>query len=56
MTLEGDAVLHTGFGSHVTVPEEVHRKAKRRNRDRIKLALTLVIGALAGMGLSIFVH
>jgi len=56
VTLEGDAVLHTGFGSHVTLPEEVQRKAKRRQRDRVKLALTLIMGALVGMGISIFVH
>lgn len=56
VTLEGDAVLHTGFGSHVTLPEEVRRKAKRRHRDRVKLAMTLLLGALVGMGISLFVH
>ena len=56
VTLEGDAVLHTGFGNHVTLPIEVERKAKRRQRDRIKLALTLVTGALIGMGITIFVQ
>jgi hypothetical protein len=54
--LEGDAVLHTGFGNHVTLPIEVERKVKRRRRDRIKLALTLVAGALIGMGITIFVQ
>ena len=56
VTLEGDAVLHTGFGNHVTLPIEVERKAKRRQRDRMKLALTLVAGALIGMGITIFVQ
>jgi len=56
VTLEGDAVLHTGFGNHVTLPIEVERKAKRRKRDRIKLALTLVAGAVIGMGITLFVQ
>jgi F0F1-type ATP synthase assembly protein I len=34
----------------------VERKAKRRQRDRIKLALTLVAGAVIGMGITIFVQ
>ena len=55
VTLEGDAVLHTGFGSHVTVPEEVQRKVKRRQRDRLKLAVALVAGALIGTGIAVFV-
>ncbi|AVD87334.1 MULTISPECIES: hypothetical protein [unclassified Pseudomonas] len=56
VTLEGDAVLHTGFGMHVTLPGEDRRKARRRKRDRVKLALTLLIGALLGMGITLFVH
>ncbi|MFJ9992252.1 glycosyltransferase family 2 protein [Pseudomonas putida] len=56
VTLEGDAVLHTGFGSHVTLPEEVQRKAKRRQRDRIKLVATLVAGTLVGIGIGFLAH
>ncbi|MCO7594384.1 MULTISPECIES: glycosyltransferase family 2 protein [Pseudomonas] len=56
ITLEGDAVLHTGFGSHVTVPEEVQRKAKRRQRDRVRLAAVLVAGVLIGTGIGFLVH
>jgi hypothetical protein len=56
VTLEGDAVLHTGFGSHVTVPVEERRKSRRRKRDRVRLALTLVTGALIGMGLTLLVN
>jgi len=56
VTLEGDAVLHTGFDNHVILPIEVERKAKRRKRDRIKLALTLVAGAMIGMGITLFVQ
>ncbi|MDZ3994055.1 glycosyltransferase family 2 protein [Pseudomonas sp. Teo4] len=56
VTLEGDAVLHTGFGKHVTLPGEERRKARRRKRDRVKLALTLLMGALLGMGITLFVH
>lgn len=37
----------------MTLPIEVERKAKRRKRDRIKLALTLVAGAVIGMGITI---
>ena len=48
-------MLHTGFGSHVTVPEEVQRKVKRRQRDRLKLAVALVAGALIGTGIAVFV-
>lgn len=53
--LEGDAVLHTGFGSHVTLPEEVRRKAKRRKRERAKLGVVLVIGVVIGMGITFLV-
>lgn len=48
VTLEGDAVLHTGFGSHVSLPEERQRKVRRRQRDRVKLVMVLVAGILVG--------
>ncbi|MDF0733875.1 glycosyltransferase family 2 protein [Pseudomonas entomophila] len=56
VTLEGDAVLHTGFGNHVTLPEEVQRKTKRRQRDRFKLAAAVVFGVLIGMGIGFLAH
>lgn len=55
VTLEGDAVLHTGFGNHVTLPEEVQRKARRRKRDRQKLILTLLVGLVVGTGIGFLV-
>lgn len=56
VTLEGDAVLHTGFGNHVTLPEEVQRKSRRRQRDRLKFALVLLAGILIGMGIGLLAH
>jgi len=51
VTLEGDAVLHTGFGSHVTLPEERQRKERRRQRDRMKILSVLLLGVLLGAGI-----
>ncbi|MCU1750757.1 glycosyltransferase family 2 protein [Pseudomonas sp. 6D_7.1_Bac1] len=48
VTLEGDAVLHTGFGVHVEVPAERQRKARRSRREQIKLALALLLGVCIG--------
>ncbi|MEX5363803.1 glycosyltransferase family 2 protein [Pseudomonas guariconensis] len=55
VTLEGDAVLHTGFGNHVTLPEEVQREARRRKRARQKLILTLLVGLVVGTGIGFLV-
>ncbi|PJY94951.1 glycosyltransferase family 2 protein [Pseudomonas donghuensis] len=49
VSLEGDAVLHTGFGMHVSLPEERQRKARRRQRERVKLAVMLLIGFAMGV-------
>jgi hypothetical protein len=48
VTLEGDAVLHTGFGIHVETPAERQRKARRSRREQIKLALVLLLGVCIG--------
>ncbi|MCW2268492.1 hypothetical protein D3C77_71840 [compost metagenome] len=56
VTLEGDAVLHTGFGSHVSLPEERRRKDRRRQRDRVKLAVILIVGIALGVGVGFFAH
>lgn len=48
VTLEGDAVLHTGFGLHVKTPAERQRKARRSRREQIKLALVLLLGVCIG--------
>lgn len=48
VTLEGDAVLHTGFGLHVETPAERQRKARRSRREQIKLVLVLLLGVCIG--------
>ena len=48
VTLEGDAVLHTGFGLHVETSAERQRKARRSRREQIKLALVLLLGVCIG--------
>ena len=53
VTLEGDAVMHTGFGSHVTLPEERQRKERRRQRDKLKLLMVLVLGVVLGTGIGL---
>ncbi|MQT37595.1 glycosyltransferase family 2 protein [Pseudomonas helleri] len=52
VALEADAVLHTGFGNHVEVPEERQRKLRRGRRERIKLFVTLLVGVLIGVLIS----
>jgi hypothetical protein len=48
LILENDAVLHTGFGNHVEVPQERLDKQRRKRRDRIKLLGALVLGLITG--------
>jgi len=48
VTLEGDAVLHTGFGLHVATAAERLTKARRKRRERIKLVLMLILGVGIG--------
>lgn len=48
VTLEGDAVLHTGFGLHVSTSEERATKARRKRRERVKLAVMLSLGLVIG--------
>lgn len=52
MALEADAVLHTGFGAHVEVPEECLRKARRRRREHIKLFCAVLLGLVIGIAIS----
>lgn len=48
LILENDAVLHTGFGEHVVVPEERSNKQRRKRRDRFKLLATFILGLAMG--------
>ncbi|MBD8492867.1 glycosyltransferase family 2 protein [Pseudomonas syringae] len=48
LILENDAVLHTGFGSHVVVSQERVDKQRRKRRERAKLFATLVAGLIIG--------
>lgn len=48
LILENDAVLHTGFGDHVELPQEQTSKRRRRQRDRFKLAAVFAVGLIAG--------
>ncbi|NUT82533.1 glycosyltransferase family 2 protein [Pseudomonas brassicacearum] len=48
VTLEGDAILHTGFGVHVEVPVERQRKARRKRREQVKLSLVFLLGVCIG--------
>lgn len=48
LILENDAVLHTGFDEHVSVPGERSKKARRKRLDRIKLLLASAAGLLLG--------
>ena len=54
LILENDAVLHTGWGSHVTIPEEKLKKQRRKQRDRFRLLLVALSGLLIGFGLGHF--
>jgi len=47
--LENDAVLHTGFGDHVSVPEERAKKARRKKHERLRLVAMFVVGFLCGV-------
>ena len=53
LILENDAVLHTGFGEHVEVPEEKANKLRRKRRDRIKLLCTFIVGLIVGWILNV---
>src|SRR5690606_31708271 len=49
LILENDAVLHTGFGEHVSVPEERAKKARRKKHERLRLIMAFGIGLLIGV-------
>jgi hypothetical protein len=48
LTLEADAVIHTGFGLHVQTSVERQRKARRTRREQIKFVLFLLFGVCIG--------
>ena len=48
LILENDAVLHTGFGGHVSVPKERANKARRKKRDRLRLVIAFALGMVLG--------
>ena len=48
LILENDAVLHTGFGEHVSVPKERANKARRKKRDRLRLVIAFALGMVLG--------
>jgi hypothetical protein len=48
VTLEGDAVRHTGFGLHVQTSAERERKARRSRREYVKSGLLLLLGVCIG--------
>jgi hypothetical protein len=48
LTLEADAVMHTGFGLHVQTPVERQRKARRSRREQVKFVLFLLLGVCIG--------
>ena len=52
LILENDAVLHTGFGNHLELPQERISKKRRKKRDRVKLLGTLVLGLVIGWVIS----
>lgn len=49
LILENDAVLHTGFGEHVAVPEERAKKTRRKKQERMRLGAAFVVGVLLGV-------
>lgn len=48
LILESDAVLHTGFAEHVSVPEERRKKKIRKRRERLKMLMIFVSALLLG--------
>ncbi len=49
LILENDAVLHTGFGEHVSVPEERAKKLRRKRHERLRLVLVFIVGFTCGV-------
>jgi hypothetical protein len=49
LILENDAVLHTGFGEHVSVPEERAKKVRRKKHERLRLVLAFIFGVVFGV-------
>ncbi len=54
LILENDAVLHTGFGSHVVVSDEARKKKRRKKFEKIKNIVFLILGLFVGFLLNGF--
>jgi hypothetical protein len=54
LILENDAVLHTGWGEHVTVPLERERKRKAKHQQHQRLWAAFLAGCLLGFLVSCF--
>lgn len=48
LILENDAVLHTGWGDHVTTGEETRKKYQRKRTEKLRLALVFSLGLIFG--------
>jgi hypothetical protein len=48
LILENDAVLHTGWGEHVTTGDETRKKRQRKQAEKLRLALAFFIGITLG--------
>lgn len=48
LILENDAVLHTGWGEHVTTGDETRKKYQRKRTERLRLVLTFLFGLALG--------
>ncbi len=49
LILENDAVLHTGWGEHVTTGDETRTKHRRKRTEKLRLCLALLLGLALGL-------
>ncbi len=49
LILENDAVLHTGWGEHVTTGDETRTKHRRKRTEKLRLVLALLLGLALGL-------
>lgn len=54
LILENDAVLHTGFGSHVVVADEKVKKSQRKKREKAKNIIFFVLGLVVMSIINVF--